>query len=86
MTHHRPHHTPSAAMRLVSEALAAAGLDLTRPARTNLTGYALRILDGIATREDAIDRLERQRPELDRRTIIKALDTAVEALTATAQE
>lgn len=81
MTPHGPEAT-----RLVTAALEAAGLELIRPARTNVTGHALRVIEGRSTREEAIDQLERLRRELDRRTIIKALDVAVEALTANTQE
>lgn len=70
------------ALRIVIRALAEANLSMPRPVATNVTGHALNVIAGRATREDSIDKLVAVQ-RIDRQPAAKAIDVAVEALTAT---
>lgn len=80
MTAHGPE-----ARRLVGNAYTDAGLIVPTRLTTAITGQALEVIQGRASREGAIYGLM-ARHDLDRPLAAKLLDLAVEALTANPQE
>jgi len=79
--------TDPEAYRLVTAALDEAGVgpDVPDAFLIDLTAYALSVARGFSTREGAIDLLVDEH-DLARPFVTKALDLAVEALTANPQE